>query len=93
MPVGSYPGRMHPHRDSQNAKLLAAHEAGQFVRASCRACKVTRFYLPADIENVFGNLNAFELDGRFRCQNAGKRMMFPWPLQISSPAKGRGGSL
>ena len=73
MPAGRYPGRMHTYRDSQIPKLLAAHEAGQFVRVSCRACKVTRFYLPADIEKVFGNLNVFELDGRFRCEKCGTK--------------------
>lgn len=37
MPAGRYPGRMHPHRDSQIPKLLAAHEAGQFVRVDALA--------------------------------------------------------
>ena len=73
MPAGYYAGRSHPYRDNKIPRLSTAHEIGQFVRLDCIVCKISRYYLPEDIQQLCGNVNAFQLRGQFRCERCGQR--------------------
>lgn len=72
MPAQSY-GSMTYSQRNKVPRLSAAHEIGQFVRVDCSLCRVRRFYMPEDIQKLCGDLNAFELHGKFRCDRCGDR--------------------
>ncbi len=57
----------------RNALLLThAHDLGLLVKVRCMACFGTRFYVPADLQKLFGNLDCESLDRRMRCERCGR---------------------
>jgi len=57
MPASSYGGLTYFQRNKV-PRLADAHEIGQFVRLDCMICKISRYYLPEDIQQLCGNVKA-----------------------------------
>ncbi|WP_137136710.1 hypothetical protein [Rhizobium sp. FKY42] len=72
MPAGHYGGLTYAQRNKV-PRLSDAHEIGQFVRLDCAICKISRHYLPEDIQKLCGDVNAFQLRGQFRCERCGQK--------------------
>jgi hypothetical protein len=48
--------------------LSAAHDVGQLVRIRCLHCRLTRNYLPDDLNRLIGDIEIDRLEQRMRCQ-------------------------
>jgi hypothetical protein len=49
--------------------LGKAHEAGQIVRVRCGGCRRKRYYLPEDLQRLFGDVDVNVLHRRMRCES------------------------
>lgn len=52
---------------------MHAHEAGQIARISCGHCNIKRYYKPAELREVVGNVTIDEVRKHARCQTCGKK--------------------
>ena len=68
MPSVEYKGFAHPRVEAQIPRLTDAHMLGQYVKMSCRWCKITRYYRPLDIIKLVGDVHVLKLHRRFRCE-------------------------
>lgn len=53
-------------------KLSNAHEIGQLVLVRCGLCNVKRWYLPSDLREIFGDVEAELVGARMSCKRCGK---------------------
>ncbi|KUM26705.1 hypothetical protein AU467_20485 [Mesorhizobium loti] len=53
--------------------LTHAHDAGQVAGIRCARCNVTRYYKPAELREVIGNVTIDEVRDKVRCQKCGSR--------------------
>ncbi|TGQ20034.1 hypothetical protein [Mesorhizobium sp. M00.F.Ca.ET.217.01.1.1] len=53
--------------------LMHAHDAGQIARISCGHCNIKRFYKPAELREVVGNVAIEEVRAKARCQACGRK--------------------
>ncbi|MET3593270.1 putative nucleic-acid-binding Zn-ribbon protein [Mesorhizobium shonense] len=53
--------------------LTHAHDAGQVTGIRCARCNVTRYYKPAELREVIGNVTIDEVREKVRCQKCGSR--------------------
>lgn len=53
--------------------LMHAHDAGQIARIWCGHCNIKRFYKPAELREVIGNVTIDEVRANARCQACGKK--------------------
>ena len=56
----------------RNFASLGTAVHGQLVKVRCGLCNITRYYRPADLHKLLGDLIAIEIDHRFRCEKCGK---------------------
>ncbi|MEI9408122.1 hypothetical protein [Mesorhizobium salmacidum] len=47
---------------------MHAHNAGQVALIRCRNCNIKRFFKPAELREVYGNVPIETLRGRMTCQ-------------------------
>ena len=52
--------------------LLAAHDRGELIRVQCHYCRLTRHFLPRDLQTLLGNVTIEQLERRMRCERCGK---------------------
>jgi hypothetical protein len=52
--------------------LSKAHDAGQLVRIQCQHCNVRRYFEPADLQRLIGDVGADQVAGRMRCEKCQK---------------------
>jgi DNA-directed RNA polymerase subunit RPC12/RpoP len=52
--------------------LMNAHNAGQVARITCRHCNIKRYYKPAELREVYGNVPIAALRANMRCVACGK---------------------
>lgn len=71
MPAPNYRGSSHPYSEAKVPRLIDAHLSGQFVRARCNACRITRYYRPMDIIKIIGDHHVLQIQQRFRCERCG----------------------
>ena len=50
--------------------LVHAHDAGQVAGVRCARCNVTRYYKPAELREVIGNVTIDECETRCSVSNA-----------------------
>jgi hypothetical protein len=53
--------------------LGQAHRAGQLARISCDYCRITRYFEPADLERLVGDVPFRALLEVMRCEKCGRR--------------------
>jgi predicted metal-binding protein len=53
--------------------LSKAHDTGQLVCVSCGLCPGKRYYRPADLKVVFGDMDAHSLAPFMKCERCGKK--------------------
>ncbi|RWE82523.1 MAG: hypothetical protein E5W28_00835 [Mesorhizobium sp.] len=53
-------------------KLSNAHEIGQLVLARCGLCNVKRWYMPGDLREIFGDIEAELVGSKMSCKRCGK---------------------
>lgn len=53
-------------------KLSNAHEIGQLVLIRCGLCNVRRWYLPSDLKEIFGDIEAELVGSKMSCKRCGK---------------------
>jgi hypothetical protein len=53
--------------------LSRASEVGQVVRVRCGYCRGKRYYLPEDLQRLFGDSDVNTLSRRMRCEACGKK--------------------
>ena len=69
-----------PESNSQRGgiiwRLSKAHEVGQLVRVRCGYCLGWRYYMPADLQRVLGDIEVQRIPYRIRCErcNRGDQM-------------------
>ncbi|QPC94731.1 hypothetical protein [Mesorhizobium sp. INR15] len=51
---------------------MHAHNAGQAAKVRCGLCSVTRFYKPAELREVYGNVTIREIGQKMRCMKCDK---------------------
>ena len=73
MPSVEYKGFAHPAREAQIPRLTDAHMLGQYVKITCRWCKITRTYRPLDILKLVGDVHVLRLQHRFRCEKCKRK--------------------
>src|SRR5262245_48494106 len=52
--------------------LSKAHDAGQLVRVRCQHCNIRRYYEPADLQRLIGDVGVDQVAGGMRCENCHK---------------------
>jgi len=62
-----------PGREVAAWTLRKAHDAGQVVKISCSHCHIRRFYKPAEMREVAGNLSADQMRHKVRCEKCRKK--------------------
>jgi hypothetical protein len=50
-----------------------AHASGQLVRVSCHCRDGERYYEPADLIQIFGDVDVYRLDQAMKCERCGRR--------------------
>jgi predicted nucleic-acid-binding Zn-ribbon protein len=74
LPSVVWKGSGHPYRENQIPKLSDADANGQFVRVTCKACRIIRHYRPADIRRLLQqDLHVLKLQNKFRCDRCGSK--------------------
>lgn len=53
--------------------LSSAHDAGQLVRVSCGYHDDRRYYRPADLIQIFGDIDVNRLGRLMKCERCGRR--------------------
>jgi hypothetical protein len=53
--------------------LSSAHDAGQLVRVSCHRHDDARYYRPADLIQIFGDVDVNRLDQSMKCELCGRQ--------------------
>lgn len=53
--------------------LTKAHDAGQLVRVVCQHCRITRYFYPADLRELMGDIGVDRIEGKMTCQQCGSR--------------------
>jgi len=53
--------------------LTHAHDAGQVAGIRCLRCSVTRYYKPAELRDVIGNVTIDDVREKVRCQQCKSR--------------------
>jgi predicted nucleic-acid-binding Zn-ribbon protein len=64
---------IHPFKRLRLWTVRAAADQGQVLVVTCNLCRVTHNYLPADIEELCGNVSLDRLLQKFKCQGCGKK--------------------
>jgi hypothetical protein len=69
---------------------MDAHRQGQFVRVSCRWCRITRNYRPLDLYKLIGDCHVLKLQHRFRCEKCERKgyIEVEFKMIIGSEIKG-----
>ncbi|WP_416355592.1 hypothetical protein ACLNGM_15240 [Aureimonas phyllosphaerae] len=67
-----YPFSM-PPRDNHGLFLDDAQRLGLVVEVACNFCRTTRYYSPADMRVLLGNVEVDSLRRRLKCEDCGKR--------------------
>lgn len=70
-----------PNRGLPPFMLSAAAKNGSLVKASCVGCSPPRWYLPADMIRLFGDIPAINLERKMRCRACGADM----DVRVTSP--------
>jgi ribosomal protein S27AE len=52
-------------------RLMDAHNAGQTARISCGHCNIRRYFQPAELRQIVGNVTIDELRKKMRCEKCG----------------------
>lgn len=53
--------------------LMHAQDAGQVAGVRCGHCNIKRFYKPAELREVIGNVTIDQVRKKIRCQKCGKQ--------------------
>lgn len=64
---------MPPRRRKIIWLLSEAHASGQLVRVSCRCRAGDRYYEPADLIQIFGDVDVNRLDRTMKCERCGRQ--------------------
>ncbi len=62
-----------PSRDNHGLFLSDAQRLGLVIHVSCAYCRTTRYYDPADMRMLLGNVEVDKLRARLKCEDCGKR--------------------
>jgi hypothetical protein len=54
-------------------RLAKRIRAGQLVRITCQFCRITRYFEPADLEQVLGDVAFRQALGAMRCEKCRRR--------------------
>ncbi|UCI33815.1 hypothetical protein [Mesorhizobium sp. B4-1-4] len=52
---------------------MHAHNAGQVALVTCRYCNIKRYFKPAELREVFGNVSIEALRGKMTCQKCRRK--------------------
>ncbi len=52
-------------------RLSNAHAVGQLARIRCGHCRISRYYEPADLQQLFGDVEIDQVVRRMRCERCG----------------------
>ena len=62
-----------PSRNDRGPILSDVDRWGNHIRVRCSWCRTTRFFLPADMQTLFGDIEIDHLDRKLTCGKCGRR--------------------
>lgn len=77
-----------PSRYDRQRRLCDAHNAGQYIKVRCGLCHgPTRYYYPADLMRLLGDVPVIALQALMRCEKCGHKQYLDIDVVKASAAE------